>query len=123
MSDPDISGISDNKRNRERSTNEKTPENKVPKSDSRQRKDTEGKHERKIYVFENLVFDLTPFKDVYLSIVNRNKKQMSIISINYDLSKGPSTIRFRPPIADLFRDNVHPLPPLHRGPTRKSENC
>ncbi|XP_028398010.1 ankyrin repeat domain-containing protein 36A-like isoform X2 [Dendronephthya gigantea] len=41
VSDPDISGMSDNKRNRERSKNEKTPENKVSKSDSRQRKDTE----------------------------------------------------------------------------------
>ena len=27
-------------------------------------------------------------------------------------SKGPSTNRFRPPIADLFREVVNPLPPL-----------
>ena len=38
-------------------------------------------------------------------------------------SKGPSTNRFRPPIADLFREVVNPLPPPpHRGPTYESAN-
>ena len=37
--------------------------------------------------------------------------------------KGPSTNRFRPPIADLFHEVVNPLrPSLHRRPTYESAN-